>query len=391
MSLLTLFALCGFASAFALRIPDPLVLPIAHALNVAPHVAALMTTAFALPYAVAQPFLGPLGDRIGKQRLMRVCIAVLTVALTLGAVAPTIEVLLASRVCAGVFAGGIIPLALATIGDRFELAERQVAIGRFLVAVIGGQMLGAAVSGALADLLGWRASFGTAACIAGVTAALAWNTLGVPDANTGANRGVSSLALFKRVFANPKAVWLYPLVFIEGAAFFGLFPYMGEILLQRGALPLEGATWRIGIVLGAFGIGGIAYALLVRRIIGALGGVRRMVLVGACGSGVLFLALTLPGPWWRDAIVMLLAGVCFYMIHNSLQVEATEIAPTARGSAVALFASAYFGGQAFGPVFLGPVGHASSFTVALVIVAGTIFSVGLISAARLISAPTLIP
>jgi hypothetical protein len=28
----------------------------------------------------------------------------------------------------------------------------------------------------------------------------------------------------------------------------------------------------------------------------------------------------------------------FYMLHNSLQTEATEIAPEARGSAVALFA-----------------------------------------------------
>ncbi|CAN5231520.1 MFS transporter [soil metagenome] len=390
MSLLTLFALCGFASAFALRIPDPLVLPVSQALGVAAPVAALMTTAFALPYALAQPFLGPLGDRVGKQRLIRVCIGMLTLALAIGAVAPSIEVLLASRVCAGVFAGGIIPLALATLGDKFALAERQVAMGRFLMAVIGGQMLGAAVSGALADLFGWRASFAMAAGLAGMTAALVWKTLGLPDASAGANRGVSTLALFKRVFANPKAAWLYPLIFIEGAAFFGLFPFMGEILLHRGALPIEGATWRIGVVLGAFGIGGITYAIFVRRIIAVMGGVRRMVIVGACCSGLLFLVLTLPGPWWRDAIVMLLAGTSFYMIHNSLQVEATEIAPTARGSAVALFASAYFGGQALGPVFLGMLGHASSFTVSVVVVAFAILSVGLIAAAKLIAKPSVL-
>jgi MFS family permease len=43
------------------------------------------------------------------------------------------------------------------------------------------------------------------------------------------------------------------------------------------------------------------------------------------------------------------------MIHNSLQTEATELAPAARGSAVALFACALFLGQGAGPLVFGPL------------------------------------
>ncbi len=48
----------------------------------------LLNTAYALPYALAQPFLGPIGDRFGKPRCIQVCVAGLAVMLLLGAFAP---------------------------------------------------------------------------------------------------------------------------------------------------------------------------------------------------------------------------------------------------------------------------------------------------------------
>ena len=46
-------------------------------------------------------------------------------------------------------------------------------------------------------------------------------------------------------------------------------------------------------------------------------------------------------------------GLGFYMIHNSLQTLATELAPTARGSAVSLHAFFFFVGIALGPPVIG--------------------------------------
>ena len=54
---------------------------------------------------------------------------------------------------------------------------------------------------------------------------------------------------------------------------------------------------------------------------------------------------------------MFIAGVSFYMLHNSMQTEATELAPSARGSAVALFACGFFVGQGLGPIVFAALLH----------------------------------
>jgi predicted MFS family arabinose efflux permease len=43
----------------------------------------------------------------------------------------------------------------------------------------------------------------------------------------------------------------------------------------------------------------------------------------------------------------------FYMLHNTLQTNATQMAPTRRGTAVALFAGIFFLGQSAGVAMAG--------------------------------------
>ncbi|MFZ2652925.1 MAG: MFS transporter [Burkholderiaceae bacterium] len=360
------FAVCAFASGFALRIVDPLILPIAQQFAVAPAAAAMLSTAFALPYAMAQPFLGPLGDRFGKARCIQVCVAAMALALVAGSVAPSFEFLIATRVAAGVFAGGLIPLVLAGIGDAYALQERQVTIGRLLVAIITGQLLGSSAAGFANDAFGWRGALMIAAAAAFIATALAW--LAMPKAQLiaappGSPR-LSFAALYGRVFENPKAVWLYAVVVLEAVFVFGAFPYVGEFLIERAGSSASAAPVQAGLVLGAFGIGGLAYALTVRRVI-ALLGVRRMCIVGSATAAAAYVALTLLHVWWLAALAMTLAGASYYMLHNSLQTEATEIAPGARGSAVALFACGFFAGQGLGPPLFGALVHGFGFPVAL--------------------------
>ena len=90
--------------------------------------------------------------------------------MALCAVAPTIELLFALRVLAGMAAGGVIPTSLGMIGDRVAMASRQVAISRFLAAVILGQLAGSSVSGLLAAWIGWRGVFGLAAALTAAAA-----------------------------------------------------------------------------------------------------------------------------------------------------------------------------------------------------------------------------
>src|SRR3954453_5630731 len=169
--LILILAVSGFASTSAGGSVEPLIGGIARDLQSDPHTVALLATAFALPYAFIQPVLGPVGDALGKERIMPICLGTLAVTMLLCAVAPNVEALFGLRVLAGAAAGGVIPMSLGLIGDRVAMAGRQVAISRFLAAVILGQLAGSSISGLLAAYIGWRGVFGLAAALTATAAA----------------------------------------------------------------------------------------------------------------------------------------------------------------------------------------------------------------------------
>ncbi len=73
---LNLIAFVVFASALFIRSTDPVIPQIADGLSVEPATAALLSTAFTLPYALVQPVLGALADMFSKARLMLLCLVV---------------------------------------------------------------------------------------------------------------------------------------------------------------------------------------------------------------------------------------------------------------------------------------------------------------------------
>src|SRR5215213_10758095 len=120
--LLFILSLCGFSGALATRLLDPLITSIATEFATTVGVVALLSSAFALPFGLSQPLLGPTGDAVGKAILMKVATASLALCLVASALAPNLTVLFISRIVGGVAAGGIMPVCMALIGDRFPLA-----------------------------------------------------------------------------------------------------------------------------------------------------------------------------------------------------------------------------------------------------------------------------
>ena len=113
-------------------------------------------------------------------------------------------------------------------------------------------------------------------------------------------------------------------------------------------------------------------------------GVRRMCLLGSSIAALCYAALAFVPTWWLAALAMFVAGVAFYMMHNSMQTEATELAPAARGSAVALFACGFFIGQGLGPLVFAALLHGLGPRPALVAVAAVIVALGRVVVARVV-------
>jgi len=118
--LITHVSAIGFATALSARALDPLIPTIAHHLAVDAASVALLSTAFALPFAFVQPILGPLADMVGKIRLMVTCLAVVIIVSCVSALAQSFAVLMLARIVCGMATGGIFPVGLARAagGDR---------------------------------------------------------------------------------------------------------------------------------------------------------------------------------------------------------------------------------------------------------------------------------
>ena len=377
--LIVVLACAGFGSTFALRSVEPLVGVLARDLGSDAHTVALLSTAFALPYAFIQPVLGPVGDALGKERVMSVCLAVLAGALVLCSLAPDLSSLFGLRMLAGAAAGGCIPLSLALLGDRVPMDRRQVAIGRFLVAVILGQLTGSTFAGLIEAAIGWRGVFAITALVAAI--ACAATVFGFDRTGRAPARRPAfgqAVGRYRTILANPRARVLFSAVFIEAIAIFGVFPHLAPLIEARG----EGGPREAGLVLAGFAIGGLLYSALVGLLVRLLG-MPRMLIGGGLICGASLTVVGLAGSWQVDCAALTAMGLGFYMLHNTFQTQVTEVAPTARASAVALHAFSFFCGQALGVAVLGQALLQLGQFGALAACAVTILGLGIATAVAL--------
>ena len=378
--LILVLGLGCLASTLATRALDPLVGVLAAEFSATPATVALLSTCFALPYALVQPVLGPVGDSIGKLRVIRACLVALALALAATALAPGLGALAALRVLAGAAAGGIFPLCIALIGDRVPMERRQVALSRLLVAGLTGSSGGALLSAWLEPHVGWRGVMlvCAAAAVAGLVVLRERRRPGAAPAEVGRRvDAVESMARYRSILGLRAARVLYVSVFVEGMLVFGVFPFLAPLLAARAL----GGQVEAGFAVAAFSLGGFAFAALAPMMLRRLGQ-GRMVQLGGLVAASGMLAAAGAGAAWVLVAGCLVLGLGFYMMHNSIQTRVTEVAPMARGSAVALHAFSFFLGQSLGPAAMGVGQAAVGLGVAMTAAAAGLLVLGLLLGRR---------
>ena len=116
--MLRTIGLAAFASMAAMRVCDPMLVTLSQEFAVTTGDASAVVAAFAVAYGVLQLFYGPLGDRIGKLRVIAAAVSGCAVFSAITALAPSLTLLVLARAAMGAAAAGIIPLSMAWIGDR---------------------------------------------------------------------------------------------------------------------------------------------------------------------------------------------------------------------------------------------------------------------------------
>ncbi|MBI3966736.1 MAG: MFS transporter [Chloroflexi bacterium] len=319
--------------------------------------------AYSIPYGLFQLGYGPIGDRVGKLRVMIVAMILFAAGTFACAFAPTLGTLITLRFLTGAAAAGLIPLTLAYIGDHFSYQDRQAAIGSYLASVALGSILGTSIGGVVADFLSWRSIFLAYGAISVGVFALMWRAgREFPEERKpGPLVDLASFRAYGRLLREPAPRLVLIAVFVEGFFFFGAFAYMGAFLRETYGLPYLA----IGVILSGFGIGNLIYSRTSRWVIRVLGE-NGQVLVGGwlmCGG---YLVIALVASWPLFALVNVVLGVGFVLLHTTLQTKATELAPGARGTTIALFAFCLFMGQGLGTAAQGWLVNQAGYSVALI-------------------------
>ena len=223
-----------------------------------------VVTAYLLASTVTIPLYGKLSDLYGRRRLFVVAIIIFMLGSVLCAASQTMLHLVIARGIQGIGAGGLIPLAIATIGDLFAPRERGriqgYTAGLFAVTSVVGPLLG----GLLTDHASWRWIFLLNVPVGGIALAIVVVTMKIPRSPREPRIDVlgsalmivgSTCALLAFVWAGSRYPWGSPQVL-------GLLAVAGALTLlfvaaeRRAAEPIvplglfRGRTFSVSVAAG---------------------------------------------------------------------------------------------------------------------------------------------
>ena len=164
--LLPFLALASGASVATIYYNQPLLLEITRLFHVSAGTGGVVAVATQLGYAAGILFFVPMGDVVERRGLMLRLFAAVSLALVVAGLSPSFWILAAASVAIGMTASVthvILPLAPELVSP----GESGCAIGTVMTGVLLGVLLGRVASGAVAELLGWRAVFLLAAVSTG--------------------------------------------------------------------------------------------------------------------------------------------------------------------------------------------------------------------------------
>lgn len=344
---IALLALAAFASGISFRCVEPMLPQLAVEFGTSISAISVVVTMFALAYAIAVLVMGPLGDRFGKLRVVTIGVALSGAASFACAAAWDVGSLAALRFLMGVAASSSVALGLAYVGDVVPVAQRQTTVANFIAGSLAGQMLGPLYGGIFTDWAGWRMSFAVLGGIFLLAAVVLYvrTVRGWPAIAPG---HFQPFTAYRKLLTRPAVRWMAGIGMAETFFFFGAYVFLGAYFKLRFNLSFT----LIGLILAGYGLGGLFYSVTVRWLVRALGERGLVAAGGALGCVMFVTILFVPG--WEWAIPCTIAlGAAFYMIHNPVQTRATEVAPEARGTCVALYACAWGTGQAVGVAAMG--------------------------------------
>ncbi len=305
----------------------------------------IAAAAFGLGTSASALFLARYIDRLGARRMLQGALLLLALALVASAVAPTVIMLVAAQLLAGIAAGIAMPAIYASAAAIAPPGRESGTIGVVLTGWTLSMVAGVSLSAVLADLVHWRAVFTAVA----VLAALAWMGLTATSLSDIRKGGPAPAPL--EALGIPGILPLLVACAAFMTSFYGVYGYLGDHLHVGLGQPVSAN----GLAALAYGIG-FGTAALLDGVIDRLGARRVMpfayLLVAvvyvamAAASGSFGLTLTMVAIW----------GLANHFGLNVLVMRLSALDPSRRGTIMGLnsavtYLAVFVGTTSFGPLY----------------------------------------
>ena len=316
---------------------------------------------------------GIASERYGRKRVMAISLFASGALNLLCAGVPDWSLLLVLRTGEGIAAAGVPAVAMAYLAEEIAPSGLGLAMGVYVAGNAFGGMLGRLITGAIADVFGWRAAVAVLSLL-GFAAAAAFVALLPPQRHfqpAPPRRLVEHLAMFRRLLAIRALLLLLAFGFLVVGPFVTLYNYAGYRLV---APPYRLSQTAIGAIflVYVFGIAGSAAFGRLGDRIGRARAMRVAMILVPVG-----LLLTLARPLGLIVTGIAVVTFAFFGAHSVASAAVGRLVPQNKGHAAALYLMAFYAGQSLWGAAGGWCWQAARWPglvgLALVLAAGALF------------------
>jgi DHA1 family inner membrane transport protein len=305
----------------------------------------IAAAAFGLGTSASALFLARYIDRLGARRMLQGALLLLALALVASAAAPTVIMLVAAQLLAGIAAGVAMPAIYASAAAIAPPGRESGTIGVVLTGWTLSMVAGVSLSAVLADLVHWRAVFAAVA----VLAALAWMGLTVTSLSDIRKAGPAPAPL--EALGIPGIVPLLIACAAFMTAFYGVYGYLGDHLHVGLGEPVSAN----GLAALAYGVG-FGMAALLDGVIDRIGA-RRVMPFAYLLVAVVYVAIAVTSSSFSLILAMVaIWGLANHFGLNVLVTRLSALDPSRRGTIMGLnsavtYLAVFVGTTSFGPLY----------------------------------------
>lgn len=351
---------------------SPVLVDLAKEFGLSTGEAALTVTSYMIPFGIFTLLFGPLGDRFGKIKILRIS-ALLTGIFSLSsAFMPSFGLVCFVRILNGIFAAGVMPVAIALIGETAgnDQSTLQSALAKTMGMMFLGGGVGPAIGGWLSQIGSWRFVYGF---YGGIELILAIVICFLIPVQTPSSKKLQFMSTYRQAITRPGINKTVPIVFFVGIAVMGFFPFTASYLEEVSSLSLSS----IGLVLTLFGFGTVIGGRLAHKIYN-LAGNFYFPLTGLIGTISLMLMIT------SDKMPIMALGLAgygfsFMMLHPMLIARAQQAFPEGRGTVMSLASLNMALGGGIGTYLNGVLLQYHGYSFIFTISAGVFFTAAILT------------